>query len=137
MCFQWFIRYLRWIQSYYISHFRSLETISWYNDFFFFLGRKVTAVRQKWVKKIVTYFNPPKLLFSLHHKRAQLSKKEKKVLHHLVGGLSYKEIGLQMDCTINSVRGHIRGIYKKLQVNSRKSLIARYKDSILRNYQDL
>lgn len=89
-------------------------------------------------KKIFNYFAPPKSIFSaLSKKKDLLTKKEKMVLNHLVKGLTYKEIGAQMDISINSVRFYIKQIYKKLQVNSRKKLINKYKDSFLKGYDDL
>lgn len=72
-------------------------------------------------RKIVNYFNPPKLI-------DDITQVEKEVLHNLMQGLSYQEIGNQMDITINSVRHHIRNIYKKLQVNSRTQIINRFKN---------
>lgn len=79
-------------------------------------------------KKIITYFTPPKSLFSIKKQKENITKTEKIVLHHLVKGLSYNEIANQMNVSINSVRHHIRNIYKKLQVNSRAKLIDKYKD---------
>lgn len=82
-------------------------------------------------KKLINYFNPPKSIFSLSKKKDKLTPTEKLVLHNLIKGLSYNEIGMQMEISINSVRSHIKNIYKKLQVNSRNKLIDKYKDSLL------
>ena len=78
-------------------------------------------------KKIITHFNPP-LWTRLSGKNGLgISKTEKDVLHHLVKGLSYQETADQMNLSINTVRHHVRNIYKKLEVNSRAKLIDKYK----------
>ena len=47
-----------------------------------------------------------------------LTEKERRVLAHLVDGLSYKMIAAEMNVSINTVRTHITGVYAKLQVHS-------------------
>ncbi len=48
----------------------------------------------------------------------QLSERETQLLQLLVKGFSYKMIADQMHITLETVRTHIKKIYKKLQVNS-------------------
>ncbi|MEZ4808062.1 MAG: LuxR C-terminal-related transcriptional regulator [Flavobacteriales bacterium] len=50
---------------------------------------------------------------------------EKEVLDGLAAGLMYKEIAAKGDVNINTVRSHVRSIYEKLQVHSRRRLCAR------------
>lgn len=52
-----------------------------------------------------------------------LSDREKEVLTLLVDGLEYKEIGLKMNVSPNTVRNHISNIYKKLHVTSKTQAI--------------
>lgn len=52
-----------------------------------------------------------------------LTDREKEVLHLLVEGLEYKEIGLKMKVSPNTVRNHISNIYKKLHVTSKTQAI--------------
>jgi DNA-binding NarL/FixJ family response regulator len=60
-----------------------------------------------------------------------LTEREKEVVNGLVDGLSYKMIAARMSVTIETVRFHIKNIYKKLQVNSKGEIISRYlKNSI-------
>ena len=47
-----------------------------------------------------------------------LTPKEKELLHHLVDGKSYKMIADAMMITLETVKTHIKNIYKKLHVNS-------------------
>jgi DNA-binding NarL/FixJ family response regulator len=56
---------------------------------------------------------------------SQLTEREHVVLQKLSEGLSYEEIGVALAISINTVRKHIRGIYEKLQVNSRTEAVAR------------
>lgn len=78
-------------------------------------------------RKIIDYFNPPKTTFLASRGEDALTKKEKLVIHSLVKGLTYQEIADQMDITINSVRHHVKNIYKKLHVQSRGKLIDKVK----------
>jgi DNA-binding NarL/FixJ family response regulator len=48
----------------------------------------------------------------------QLSDRETQLLQLLVKGFSYKMIANQLNITLETVRTHIKKIYKKLQVNS-------------------
>lgn len=52
-----------------------------------------------------------------------LTDREKEVLTFLVEGLEYKEIGLKMSVSPNTVRNHISNIYKKLHVTSKTQAI--------------
>lgn len=52
-----------------------------------------------------------------------LTEREKEVLTFLVEGLEYKEIGLKMHVSPNTIRNHISNIYKKLHVTSKTQAI--------------
>lgn len=52
-----------------------------------------------------------------------LTDREKEVLTFLVEGLEYKEIGMKMNVSPNTVRNHISNIYKKLHVTSKTQAI--------------
>ena len=53
----------------------------------------------------------------------KLTERETEVLKHLVDGLEYKEIGLKMNISPNTIRNHISNIYKKLHVRSKAQAI--------------
>lgn len=54
-----------------------------------------------------------------------LSNREKEVLNHLSNGKSYQEIGDQLYISVDTVRHHIRNIYKKLHVHSQSEAVAK------------
>ena len=48
-----------------------------------------------------------------------LTQREKEILHLLVEGLLYKEIGARLNISANTAKKHVVNIYHKLHVNSR------------------
>jgi len=54
-----------------------------------------------------------------------LSPKEKEIVVGLVDGLSYKLIGDRMDISIETVRFHIKNIYRKLHVHGKAEVISK------------
>lgn len=55
-----------------------------------------------------------------------LSDREREILSHLAKGYSYKEIGEELFISTETVRGHLRKVYKKLQVRSSSQAILKY-----------
>jgi len=56
---------------------------------------------------------------------SDLTAREQDIVNGLVDGLSYKLIADRFDISIDTVRAHIRNIYKKLHVNSKAEVIAK------------
>lgn len=54
-----------------------------------------------------------------------LSVRERDVLRGLVDGLAYKQVADRLDISIDTVRTHVRGLYKKLQVHSVAEAVGR------------
>lgn len=48
-----------------------------------------------------------------------LSEREMEILKLLAKGLGYKEIGVQLNISVNTAKKHVINVYQKLQVNSR------------------
>jgi DNA-binding NarL/FixJ family response regulator len=73
-------------------------------------------------KKVVAYFAglPP-----AYESKAlqQLTPREKEVAELLVEGNTYKEVAAKLFLSTDTIRQHIKNIYRKLQVNSRTKLI--------------
>lgn len=53
-----------------------------------------------------------------------LSSREKEIAESILDGLSYKMIALRYNIAIDTVRMHIKSIYKKLQINSKGELFS-------------
>ncbi len=51
--------------------------------------------------------------------------REQEVLRGLVRGGTYAQIADEMGISLDTVRGHIRSVYRKLQVNSAKAAVSR------------
>lgn len=73
-------------------------------------------------RKVITHFQEemPK-----KDPDSNLTPREHDIVNGLVDGLSYKMIADRYDISIDTVRAHIRNIYKKLHVNSKAEVIAK------------
>ncbi|MFT3979342.1 MAG: response regulator transcription factor [Ferruginibacter sp.] len=70
-------------------------------------------------KRVLQLFAHPRAKqASLSVEEASLTKRENDLLQLLVKGYSYKMIAAEMDIALETVRAHIKKVYKKLQVNS-------------------
>lgn len=74
-------------------------------------------------RKVVESFHNPKRK-SLE--AYGLTSRENEILSCLSRGLLYKEIGEQLNISIDTVRSHIRHIYEKLHVQNRTEAILKY-----------
>jgi len=54
-----------------------------------------------------------------------LTNREKEALQHLAEGSNYQEIADELYISVDTVRHHIRNIYKKLQVHSQSEAVAK------------
>ena len=68
-------------------------------------------------RKVVDYFAPKRTY------NEPLTAKEQQVITAMVDGLSYKMIASRLGITLETVRQHIKNIYRKLHVNSKGELI--------------
>jgi DNA-binding NarL/FixJ family response regulator len=67
-------------------------------------------------KKVLTFVPQNKL--AKNPEVETLSPREKEILEYIVKGYSYKMVAAQINIATETVRSHIKKIYKKLQVNS-------------------
>jgi DNA-binding NarL/FixJ family response regulator len=72
-------------------------------------------------RKVIQHFNKPQP----DKPESGLTSREQDIVNGLVDGLSYKLIADRFDISIDTVRAHIRNIYKKLHVNSKAEVIAK------------
>ena len=70
-------------------------------------------------RKVIEYFAPKRTY------NEPLTAKEQQVITAMVDGLSYKMIADRLGISLETVRQHIKNIYRKLQVNSKAEVIAR------------
>lgn len=54
-----------------------------------------------------------------------LTPKEKETLHHLVEGKSYKMMGEAMNVSLETIKSHVKSIYRKLHVNSNAEAVVK------------
>lgn len=73
-------------------------------------------------RKVIDHFQKPK---PQKMKPSKLTDREQDIVNGLVDGLSYKLIADRYDISIDTVRAHIRNIYKKLHVNSKAEVITK------------
>lgn len=73
-------------------------------------------------RKVIEFFNPSKNSYS---NTSLLTIREKEIVVGLVDGLSYKMIADRMNISIETVRFHIKKIYKKLHVNCKAEVISK------------
>jgi len=57
--------------------------------------------------------------------RVDLTERERDVLRCLVAGLSYKQVAAELGISIDTVRAHIRSVYRKLQVHNVAEAVSR------------
>ncbi|MFK7928171.1 MAG: response regulator transcription factor [Myxococcota bacterium] len=62
---------------------------------------------------------------ALEPDRLDLTPREREVLRCLVNGQSYKQAAATLDVSLHTVRFHIRGLYRKLQVNNVAEAVSR------------
>ena len=72
-------------------------------------------------RKVIEHFNPT----AKKKEESILSPKEKEIVVGLVDGLSYKLIADRMDISIETVRFHIKNIYRKLHVHGKAEVISK------------
>lgn len=65
---------------------------------------------------------------TLTHAAPQLSQRELEVLHMLNTSLSYKEIAVALTISVNTVKIHVRNIYRKLGADSRRMALERARE---------
>lgn len=73
-------------------------------------------------RKVINHFQDPP---QKKEDSETLTSREQDIVTGLVDGLSYKLIADRYDISIDTVRAHIRNIYKKLHVNSKAEVIAK------------
>jgi DNA-binding NarL/FixJ family response regulator len=77
-------------------------------------------------RKVISHFNPkPK------NTKTQLTSRQSQIVQGIVDGLSYKMIADKHIISIDTVRDHIKKIYRLLEINSKSELIKKSLDEDL------
>ncbi len=71
-------------------------------------------------RKVAEYFHPKKQLHEV------LTPREIDIVNGIIEGLSYKLVADKLQISIDTVRKHIKNIYKKLHINSKSQLMHQY-----------
>jgi len=74
-------------------------------------------------RKVTTFFTKKPV-----KQKAYLTPRQKEIVELIVGGKTYNEIAEVCFISLNTVRSHIKKIYETLQINSKVSLVMKYKD---------
>ena len=62
--------------------------------------------------------------------------RETEIIHHLVSGMSYREIGESLFISVDTVKTHTQNIYKKMSVNNKISLVRRINELNAKGFTD-
>lgn len=77
----------------------------------------------------VTTTAPPQMAVVNVEANASLTAREQEVLNLMAGGLLYKEAADRLGLSVDTIRAHLRNIYKKLRVRNRTEAILKISDS--------
>ena len=71
-------------------------------------------------RKVAEYFHPKRKL------EEKLTPREIDIVHGITQGLSYKMLADKLTISIDTVRKHIKNVYKKLEINSKAQLMHKF-----------
>jgi DNA-binding CsgD family transcriptional regulator len=75
-------------------------------------------------RQVITAFKESKDAKS-ENQEFELSSREKEVINLLAGGNNYQQIADQLLISVDTVRHHIKNIYKKLHVHTQSEAVAK------------
>ncbi len=74
-------------------------------------------------RQVVAFHNQQRRIRTSADAASQLTTRQLDIVQGLVDNLSYREIGERLDISIETVRDHIKNIYRKLRVNSKMEVV--------------
>lgn len=96
------------------------------NNLFFELNSAIKSVMEGnaflspiVTRKVLDFFNTPV------QEEIEITARERQLVQCLVDGLSYKLIADRLDISIDTVRYHLKNLYKKLRVNSKSEVVSK------------
>ena len=112
----------------YISKKTSLKVIM---DSIFTVFRGGSYMSPSIARKIAQHFMPVQQLAAVPKNTTKLTDRQLEIVEALSKGLSYKLIAVELGISIDTVRTHIKKIYRSLAVNSKIEVINLYRDGEL------
>ncbi len=79
-------------------------------------------------RQVIAHFNLRAAAHADVNADEKLTPRQHDIVQGLVDGLSYKEIAIKLDIGLETVRDHIKKIYRKLQVRSKAEVIRKKLD---------
>lgn len=81
-------------------------------------------------RKVVDFFGARKVsVREIQHEDLGLNAREQRVVELILEGLSYKMVASEIGISINTVRKHIKSVYRKLNINTSMELAQLYHKS--------
>jgi DNA-binding NarL/FixJ family response regulator len=78
-------------------------------------------------RKVVDFFGNRKIpVPEIQHEELGLNAREQRVVDLILEGLSYKMVASEMNVSINTIRKHIKSVYRKLNINTSMELARLY-----------
>lgn len=78
-------------------------------------------------RKVVDFFGARKVpVREIQHEELGLNLREQQVVELILEGLSYKMVASEMGVSINTIRKHIKSVYRKLNINTSMELAQLY-----------
>ncbi len=71
-------------------------------------------------RKVIEFFNSSNVP---KEEQSELTTKENQIVNYLVDGFTYKKTAETLNNSIETIRHHVKNIYKKLHINSRAELM--------------
>ncbi len=105
-----------------VSYLTKRTPLTKIQEAIFTISRGGSYMSPSIARKVVEYFNPKE------KKESNLTPRQTQIVQGVVEGLSYKMIADKYMISINSVRDHIKKIYRQLEINSKAELIKKSLD---------
>ncbi|HFC00639.1 MAG TPA: response regulator transcription factor [Phaeodactylibacter sp.] len=105
-----------------VSYLTKRTSLAKIQEAIFTIHRGGSSMSPSIARKVVEYFSPKE------KKEAQLTARQKQIVKGIVDGLSYKMIADKYMISLDTVRDHIKKIYKTLEIHSKGELIRKSMD---------